>query len=260
MAQPLQRFGTGLILLFQVLGEMLGILARSLYWCRSAVFNARSVLKQMARVGWDTLPIGILMSVFIGMVMALQTGYALQKFGATSTYLPRTVALALVRELIPVFVAFLVAARVGASMAAELGTMAVSEEIDALRVLGINPVRYLAMPRLLACTAMLPVLIVYTDMIGMIGGGIVSCNYFSLTAEAYRKGCEAALDFMEIAQGLVKAGVFGMIISVVACHQGMTTTGGAEGVGRATTNAVVYSTVGIFVANFFITRFWMAWS
>ena len=257
MAQPFQGLGHRLIVLFQILGEMIGLFLQSLYWCKSALFGLRNVLKQMARVGVGTLPIGILMSVFIGMVMGLQTGYALQKFGATAKYLPSTVALALVRELIPVLVAFLVAARVGASIAAELGTMAVSEEIDALTVLGISPVRYLAMPRFLACTVMLPVLIIYTDLFGIIGGGLISMSYFGLTADSYRKGVESALDFMEIGQGLVKAGVFGMIIGVVACHQGMTTTGGAEGVGKATTNAVVYSIVGLFVSNFFITRFWM---
>jgi len=241
----------------RVVGEMLWLLAGTLFWCKSAPRSVRQITKQMARIGADTLPIASLMSLFIGMVLALQTGYALRKFGAESTYLGSTVALSIVRELGPVLTALLVAGRIGASIAAELGTMAVSEEIDALRVLGINPVRYLAVPRFLACLTMLPVLVVYADVIGILGGGLVAVSYFGTTAKSYSDQITNALDFMEIFRGLAKAGLFGGIISIVSCHQGMNTIGGAEGVGRATTDTVVYSFVGVFVSNFFITRLWM---
>ena len=163
----------------------------------------------------------------------------------------------LLERIFDVLTALLISGRVGASIAAELGTMSVSEEIDALRVLGINPVRYLAMPRFLACATMLPILVIYADVLGIIGGGVVAASVFGSTAKNYIDQVTITLDFMEIFKGLVKAFVFGGIIGIVSCHQGMNTTGGAEGVGKATTETVVYSFIGIFVSNFFITRLWL---
>jgi len=254
---PFERIGERLLALFQIVGEMLRLLMETLLTCREAIRNFPGIVKQMGRIGADSLPIASIMALFIGMVLALQSGYALQKFGAESTYLGRTVALSIVRELGPVLTALLISGRVGASIAAELGTMSVSEEIDALRVLGINPVRYLAMPRFLACATMLPILVIYADVLGIIGGGVVAASVFGSTAKNYIDQVTIALDFMEIFKGLVKAFVFGGIIGIVSCHQGMNATGGAEGVGKATTETVVYSFIGIFVSNFFITRLWL---
>lgn len=236
---------------------MLSLFAQSLLWLRQAHRNVRSILKQMARFGADTLPIASVMSLFIGMVLALQSGYALQKYGTQGKHLSPIVALSIVRELGPVLTALLVAGRVGSSIAAEIGTMVISEEIDALITLRINPVRYLAMPRVIAALVMLPVLVVYADVLGIIGGGLIAHTYFGLPYNTYFDQVYNALDFGEIFRGLVKATFFGGIIATVGCHRGFHTSGGAEGVGQATTEAVVYSFVGIFIFNYFITRLYL---
>jgi phospholipid/cholesterol/gamma-HCH transport system permease protein len=236
---------------------MLRLYAESFLWLRQAHRNLRNIIEQMARIGANTLPIASVMSLFIGMVLALQSGYALQKYGTQSRHLGPIVALSIVRELAPVLTALLVAGKIGSSIAAEIGTMAVSEEIDALITLRISPVRYLAMPRLIACLVMLPVLVVYADLLGILGGGLVANTYFDVSYNIYFNQVYNSLDFGEILRGLVKATFFGGIIATVACHRGFHTTGGAKGVGQATTEAVVYSFVGIFIFNYFITRLYL---
>jgi len=165
------------------------------------------------------------------------------------------VGLSLVREMGPVFTAFIIAARVGAAWAAEIGTMSVSEEIDALRSMGISPVRYLAMPRFLAAITMQPVLTVYSIVVGMWGGALVSVNYLGVPQLIYYKRMFRSLEIHDITLGLGKAFVFGAIFSIVCCYMGLTTKNGAEGVGRATTRSVVISLTLILVADYFITRF-----
>jgi phospholipid/cholesterol/gamma-HCH transport system permease protein len=257
MGQPFYLIGAAFLRLSQVVGEMLRLFAQGMLWLRQAHRNARSIIRQMARVGADTFPIASIMSLFIGMVLALQSGYALVKYGTQSRHLGPVVALTIVRELGPVLTSLLVAGRIGSSMAAEIGTMVVSEEIDALITLRINPVRYLVMPRLVACLTMVPVLVVYADLLGILGGGLVAHTYFEVPYANYFDQVYNSLDFAEILRGLVKATFFGGIIATVGCHRGFRTSGGAEGVGRATTEAVVYSFVGIFVFNYFITRLYL---
>ena len=257
MTQPFHLIGAAFLRLSQAVGEMLLLFAKGMLWLRQAHHNVRSIIRQMARVGADTFPIGSIMSVFIGMVLALQSGYALQKYGTQGKHLGPVVALTIVRELGPVLTSLLVAGRIGSAMAAEIGTMAVSEEIDALITLRISPVRYLVMPRLLACVVMLPVLVIYADLLGILGGGLVAHTYFDVAYNNYFDQVYNSLDFGEILRGLVKATFFGGIIGTVGCHRGLHASGGAEGVGRATTQAVVYSFVGIFIFNYFITRLYL---
>jgi phospholipid/cholesterol/gamma-HCH transport system permease protein len=257
MTQPFHLIGASFLRLSQVVGEMLLLFAKGMLWLRQAHYNVRSIIRQMSRVGADTFPIASVMSLFIGMVLALQSGYALVKYGTQSRHLGPIVALSIVRELGPVLTSLLVAGRIGSSMAAEIGTMVVSEEIDALVTLRINPVRYLVMPRLLACLFMLPVLVVYADLLGILGGGLVAHTYFDVPYNNYFDQVYNSLDFAEILRGLVKATFFGGIIATVGCHRGFQASGGAEGVGRATTEAVVYSFVGIFIFNYFITRLYL---
>jgi phospholipid/cholesterol/gamma-HCH transport system permease protein len=255
--QPFHWIGASFLRLCRVVGEMLRLFVESTAFLRQAHRNPRSIVKQMARIGADTLPIGALMSLFIGMVLALQSGYALQKYGTQGKHLGPIVALSIVRELGPVLMSLLVAGRIGSAIAAEIGTMAISEEIDALVTLRINPIRFLAMPRLIAALVMLPVLVVYADVLGILGGGVVAHTYFEVPYNTYFDQVYNSLDFGEILRGLVKATFFGGIIATVGCHRGFRATGGAEGVGQATIDAVVYSFIGIFISNYFITRLYL---
>jgi phospholipid/cholesterol/gamma-HCH transport system permease protein len=195
------------------------------------------------------------MAFFVGMVLALQTGMELQKYG-TQNIIGAIVGLSMVRELGPVMTCFLVAGRVGSAMAAEIGVMKVYEEIDALKTLDINPVRYLAMPRLLACLICVPALVVFASFIGMVGGGIISHLHpkIFISYSTYYDSLKSALVFKEIGKGLIKSFVFGGIIAHVACYIGFSTSGGARGIGQSTTRSVVFSFMLILAADYFLTR------
>ncbi len=254
MTNPLAAMGARILRKSQTMGEMLGLLKRTVFEIPKALRHPLRVMSQMARVGQESLPIAAIMAIFTGMVLALHSGYALLKFGAEEL-LATIVSLSVVKEMAPVLTGLLLAGRVGAAFAAELGTMAVNEEIDALHTLGVSPVRYLVMPRFLACIVMAPVLVVYADLIGMTGGAIIANNYFDITFNTYVNKVVDAIEFRELFEGLIKAFTFGGIIAIVSCHQGLSTKGGAEGVGRAITSAVVTSFICIFVADYFITNF-----
>jgi phospholipid/cholesterol/gamma-HCH transport system permease protein len=210
----------------------------------------------LSEIGIGTLPIASLMAIFIGMVLALQTGVELASFG-TQEALGSIVALSMVKELGPVMTSLLVAGRVGSSIAAEIGAMEVYEEIDALKTLDINPVRYLAMPRLLAALVAVPALVVFTMIIGILGGGLISDvnPKINVPFNVYYDHVVRALNYKEIFKGLLKATVFGGIVAQVGCYVGFKTSNGARGIGQSTTRAVVLSFLLIFVANYFLTRF-----
>ncbi|HCN20565.1 MAG: hypothetical protein A3C38_08320 [Planctomycetes bacterium RIFCSPHIGHO2_02_FULL_50_42] len=248
--------GNGLLNFFQTVGEMSQLLAATILWCRAVFKNLDKVLPQMGKIGADTLPIASLTAVFVGFVLALQTGVALKEFGQEES-IGAVVSLSMARELGPVLTAILVIGRIGAAITAEIATMSVSEEIDALKTLGINPVRYLVMPRFLACLTMLPVLVIYVNLVGMIGGAAVSKANFGVPFMVYIENVEEWLTFEDIAKGLVKAAVFGVIISIVSCHRGLATVGGPGEVGLATTNSVVFSFVSVYIFNYFVTRLWL---
>jgi phospholipid/cholesterol/gamma-HCH transport system permease protein len=193
------------------------------------------------------------MGLFVGMVLALQTGAQLQRFGV-ETVIGAIVGLSLAKELAPVMTGYLVAGRVGAAIAAEVGTMKVSEEIDALRVMGVDPVYYLSMPRFIAGILMVPIVVIYVNFIGILGGALVAVTYVEVSFRDYFDSLFTNLTFWELATGLIKAMFFGAIVSIIGCYKGFKTTGGAEGVGRYTTQSVVMSFILILVFDYFLTR------
>lgn len=254
----LERLGRRILDLCQTTGEMLTLLGRTLYFVKEAPRNLPAIFRQMAEVGVDTLPIAALMALFVGMVLALQTGVQLAIYG-TQEAIGAIVGLSMVKELGPVMTSLLVAGRIGSAMAAEVGAMEVYEEIDALKTLQIDPVRYLAMPRLLACLVAVPALTVFAVIIGILGGGLVSAvnPQIAVPWHVYYHNMIRVLDYQEILKGLFKATVFGGIVAHVGCYVGFKTSGGARGIGQSTTRAVVVSFVLIFIADYFLTRMMM---
>ena len=250
----LTRVGCALFAICEETGNTVVLFVRSVQEFRAAPANPHRIFVQMKRVGNDTLPIAMAMAVFTGMVLALHSGYALSKFNFEHA-LASIVSLSMVKEMAPVLTAMLLAGRIGAAIAAEIGTMQVNEEIDALHTLGINPIRYLAMPRLLASITMLPVLVMWASAVGVLGGAAIASAYFDIGMNAYFKTAFESMMFSDLAEGIVKAVFFGAIVAVVACQRGFRTRGGAEGVGRAITSCVVTSFVCIFICNYFVTRF-----
>ena len=204
------------------------------------------------RIGFLSLPVVGLTAIFTGAVLALQTYSGFSRFNAEST-IATVVAISLTRELAPVLVGLIVAGRVGASMAAELGTMKVTEQIDALRTLSTNPFKYLIAPRVLAAIISLPLLVLTADIIGIMGGYLVSVHSLGFSAGPYITNTFKFLEMMDIISGLVKAFFFGFIIAIMGCYFGYKSNGGAQGVGIATTNAVVVSSIAILLSNYVIT-------
>jgi len=216
--------------------------------------DRRRLLRQMMVVGYETVPLALLIGLFTGMTLALGTGLVLAQFGQ-QRFIGAIVAESMIKEMGPVFTAFIISARVGAAMTAELGTMAVNDELKVLRVLGIRVNRYLVMPRIYAALAMTPALTVYSTLLGLLGGYVVAGNYFGISWQIYKTEAFRYITVDEIFKGLMKAVVFGAIYSSVCCYKGITTRGGAEGVGRSTTSAVVISLAGVLVANYLLTRY-----
>jgi len=209
-------------------------------------------MRQIEEVGIRSVPVVLITGTFTGMVLALQSYTGFKRFNAEA-FVGTVVALSMTRELGPVLSGLMVSGRVGSAMAAELGTMQVTEQIDALYTLATNPIKYLIVPRFLASLIVLPILTVFADGLGILGGYLVSVNLLGSNPTIYMRRTFDYLDLEDIYIGLFKACIFGMIIAVVGCYQGFNTQGGAEGVGKATTRAVVMSSLLILIANYFIT-------
>jgi phospholipid/cholesterol/gamma-HCH transport system permease protein len=242
----------------QGVGEMLGLLCETVYYFKEAPRNLTSIFRQMSIIGIGTLPIAMLVSLFVGMVLAVQTGSELANYG-TQEAIGAIVGISMVKELGPVMTSLLVAGRIGSAMAAEVGAMQVYEEIDALKTLEINPVRYLAMPRLIACLFAVPALAAFAMVIGILGGGVIADvnPKIDVPFSVYYDNMIRAMGYKEILNGLFKAMVFGGIIAHVGCYIGFKTTGGARGIGESTTQSVVLSFLLIMVANYLLTRLMM---
>ena len=210
-------------------------------------------IDQMDVIGVGSLPIVILTGFFIGAVMVLQTAAQFERFGET-VLTGDVVAIALVRELGPTITALLVAGRNASGIASELGSMVVTEQIDAMRAMGTDPSRKLVTPRVVATVFTLPLLTAVADFVGLVGGFIVSHLTLRLTAVQFWHRAIDALEFGDLVQGMLKPVIFGFILSMVGCYEGLTVRGGTQGVGRATTSAVVIASVWILVVNFFLTR------
>lgn len=214
----------------------------------------KEILAQMDSLGVGSLTIVVLTGMFTGMVLALQSSATLDVFGARA-YVGRLVCVSMVRELGPVLTALMVTGRVGSGMAAELGSMVVTQQIDALRVLGSDPIRKLVAPRIAAGVIMVPILTVISNALGIVGAGILSVYSLKLQWEFYWRSVTGALGINDLAMGLTKPIVFGFILASVGCHMGLRTRGGTQGVGEATTRSVVVASVMILASDFFMTKF-----
>ena len=217
----------------------------------------RLILRQMIEIGFYSLPVVGLTALFTGMVLALQSYTGFSRFAAESA-IPTVVVLSVTRELGPVIAGLMVAGRIGASMAAEIGTMRVTEQIDALTTLSTNPLKYLVAPRLIAGLTMLPLLVLVADIIGVFGGYLVSVHKLDFNPSTYLKRTFEYLRLMDVVSGLVKAAVFGFLIALMGCYHGYRSKGGAQGVGTATTQAVVTASIMILLANYIVTELFFA--
>lgn len=215
--------------------------------------GSRQFAKQCTFVGVESLPIILLTAFFTGAVLALQSYNGLNGGVLANTQLGRLVSTSMLRELGPVLAALMLASRVGAAMAAELGTMRVTEQIDALTTLATNPVRYLVVPRIMACLLMLPLLVVMGNAVGIFGGYVVSTNVLGIPAHQYMSSALDAITTADQVMALVKAAVFGLLVGLMGTYHGFNAKGGAAGVGTATTSAVVFAAVSILVSDYFIT-------
>jgi len=215
------------------------------------------VVEQLDQVGVRSLSIVNLTALFMGMVLALQMGNFLAKFGA-QIFVSRIVGVSLLREMAPVLTALMVGGRVGAGITAELGAMSVTEQIDAIRSLGADPVRKLVVPRIVALLIMLPLLTAIADAVGVAGGCLIAVTELGLSVEFYRTTLLQALAFSDFFSGLGKAVFFAYFIGIIACANGLTVRGGADGVGRATTSTVVAASVAVLVADFFLSKIFLS--
>lgn len=244
--------GRAFLIFLEATGRLMLFTGVAISHCFRPPFYLRLIGRQMIDIGYYSLPVVGLTALFTGMVLALQsfTGFArFQAEGAVAT----VVVLSITRELGPVLAGLMVAGRIGASMAAEIGTMRVTEQVDALSTLATNPFKYLVVPRLIAGLTMLPLLVLVADIIGVFGGFLISVYRLDFNAAAYISRTWEFLEPMDVISGLVKAGVFGFVIALMGCYHGYQSRGGAQGVGAATTNAVVSSSILILVFNYLIT-------
>jgi len=216
-------------------------------------FELQAWLKQMDQIGVRSLGVAGITTVFTGMVLALQTAYSLPGLGV-KYYIGTVVSKSLVRELAPVLVALIVGGRIGAGMTAELGTMKVTEQIDALRSMAADPVKKLVVPKLAATLVMLPILTLIGNLLGVLGGLLIGIYELGLTAAFYWNDALSALTISDVGSGIGKSVFFAFFITTVACHNGLTASGGADGVGRATTNTVVVASILVLVSDFFLTK------
>lgn len=234
------------------LGDLL-IFARHFFsWLVHRPFRGGEIFAQMEFIGVKSIPIIALTGLFTGMVFGLQTGYAFRLFNA-ETFVGSTVGLALTREIAPVFTALMLTARNGSAMAAELGSMRVSEQIDALESMAVNPIQYLVVPRVVAATVMAPLLCILFSAIGVAGAYFVSTKLLAIHPFYFQDRLFYYVDPEDVIGGLIKALVFGFLLSLISCYRGYFTSGGSRGVGMATTRAVVISSVVILVTDYFLT-------
>jgi phospholipid/cholesterol/gamma-HCH transport system permease protein len=234
------------------LGGLANLAGQAFYLTFTTPLKRDHIFEQAKKAGYDSFPIVSLVALFIGFIFALQTAYFMQRIGS-ELYIASLIALSVTRELGPVITALIVAGRVGAAITAELGSMQVTEQIDALETLATDPVKYLVVPRLLALSLMLPILTLYADAIGILGSYLICVYKLGISSSMYLHVTFDALKYKDLFTGLFKTIFFGMIIAFVSCYEGFNVEGGAEGVGRATTRSVVTTFILIIVADCFFT-------
>lgn len=230
--------------------RLIGQTARALF---TRPYYYRDIVEQFVAIGMGSMTVVLLTGTFTGMVLALQSGLTLDMFGARSM-VGRLVSASMVKELGPVLTALMVTGRVGSGIAAELGSMMVTDQISALRALGSDPVRKLVLPRVLAGVIMVPILTVIADTIGMVGAWIIAVTQLKVAGSVFWNSVVDGLFMQDLWMGLIKPFFFGFVIVTIACHVGLRTSGGTQGVGRATTNAVVAASVGVLAVDFLLTK------
>jgi phospholipid/cholesterol/gamma-HCH transport system permease protein len=250
---PLAIIGRIFLSFLSTIGDLTLFAGRAIVHGVSGPFYPRAILRQMVDIGYYSLPVVGLTAIFTGMVLALQSYTGFSRFEAESA-VATIVVLSMTRELGPVLAGLMVAGRVGASMAAEIGTMRVTEQIDALTTLSTDPFKYLVWPRLIAGLLMLPLLVIVADIIGVFGGYIVGIYKLGFGPYEYINNTFEFLETQDVVSGLVKAAVFGFLVALMGCYQGYNSKGGAQGVGAATTKAVVSASILILTANYVVTE------
>lgn len=252
MRERIKDIGERITVSLSYVGQIAILLAQTLFWMSVPPFKRGRIFEQAKRVGIDSFFIVSVVAMFTGMILALQTAYQMAKL-SSEIYIANLVSVSLTRELGPVLTALIVAGRMGAAITAEIGTMKVTEQVDALETLATNPIKYLVVPRFLALALMLPVLTIFSDLIGISGGYFICVNKLYIPSALYIQNTFDALTVKDIMTGLLKAFCFGMIIALVGCFEGLRTKGGAEGVGQATTVSVVTSFILIIATDCFLT-------
>jgi phospholipid/cholesterol/gamma-HCH transport system permease protein len=237
----------------EAIGDLFLLCGQALKGAFLPRYRPKLFLDQLLFVGVKSLPIVMLTGAFSGMVFALQSIRVFARFNV-ETMAGATVTLALTRELAPVLTGLMVAGRVGSAMATEIGTMRVTEQVDALVALAVDPVQYLVSPRVIACMLMVPLLVVYFDVVGVGGAWLVGVGMYGVDEGFFFNHMERMVSLSDVMQGVIKGAVFGVVISAIACRQGFRATGGARGVGNATTSAVVWSSVAILALNYTMTQ------
>jgi len=233
-------------------GGLANLAVQTVYLTFKPPYKYGRILEQAKKAGYDSFPIVSLVALFIGFIFALQTAYFMQRIGS-ELYIASLVALSIVRELGPVITALIVAGRVGASNTAELGSMQVTEQIDALETLATNPVKYLVVPRFVALGVMMPILTLYANIIGILGSYFICTIKLGITSSMYMHVTFTSLLYKDLFTGLFKSWIFGMLIALISCYEGFNVEGGAVGVGRATTRSVVFTFIMIIAADCFFT-------
>jgi phospholipid/cholesterol/gamma-HCH transport system permease protein len=255
--QPLAALGRATLGIFAATGRIALFTGPAISHCVRPPVYLRLVLRQMLEIGFYSLPVVGLTALFTGMVLALQSYTGFARFSAEGA-VASVVVLSMTRELGPVLAGLMVAGRVGAAMAAEIGTMRVTEQIDALTTLATNPFKYLIAPRLLAGVLVLPPLVLIADVIGVMGGWIIGVAKLGFNPAAYIQSTTQFVQFDDVLSGLVKAAAFGFLITLMGCYHGFNSRGGARGVGQATTNAVVSASILILVFDYLLTEMFFA--
>lgn len=249
----LEWLGRGFLGVLNAVGRFFVLLGQTLHGAVRPPFAPLAAAQQFVRVGVDSVPVVLLTALFTGGVLALQTFKGFSRFHAEG-YIGSVVALSMLRELGPVLTALMVTGRAGSAMAAELGSMRVTEQIDALVALATDPVQYLFVPRVLAGILVVPMLVVLADVVGIAGGYLVAVSYLGANPVRYMENTFLYLDLDDLTSGLIKSAVFGGLLTLIGCQCGFDTRGGAEGVGRSTTRAVVAASLAVLVADFFLTK------
>jgi phospholipid/cholesterol/gamma-HCH transport system permease protein len=251
----LQPLGRAFIAGLETIGRLTMFTAKAVADAARPPYYGRLILKQMVEIGYYSLPVVGLTAIFTGMVLALQSSTGFERLvGGGESGIAEIVVLSMTRELGPVLAGLMVAGRIGAAIAAEIGTMRVTEQIDALTTLSTNPMRYLVGPRLFAGTLMLPLLVLVADVIGVFGGYVVGIYKLDFNPAAYIRNTMDFVETLDVVSGLVKAAVFGFLVALMGCYHGYHSKGGAQGVGAATTNAVVSAAIVILIFNYIITE------